>query len=73
MYMSSWHTHTLSWMCFSVSGRVDIAAEEYLRVYNAIKKLVALTRITIKDTSALSDLDNLQKMLEGSDDDHYDL
>lgn len=60
-------------MCFSVSGHVDIAAEEYLRVYNAIKKLVALTRITIKDTRALSDLDNLQKMLEGSDDDHYDL
>lgn len=60
-------------MCFSVSGHVDIAAEEYLRVYNAIKKLVALTRITIKDTRALSDLDNLQKMLEGSDYDHYDL
>lgn len=60
-------------MCFSVSGCVDIAAEEYLRVYNAFKKLVALTRNTIKDTRALSDLDNLQKMLEGSDDDHYDL
>lgn len=73
MYMSRRHTHTLSWMGFSVSGTVHIAAEEYLRVYNAMKKLVALTKITIKDTRALSDLDNLQKMLEGSDDDHYDL
>lgn len=73
MYMSRRHTHTLSWMWFSVSGHVDISAEEYLRVYNAMKKLVALTRITIKDIRALSDLDNLQKMLEGSDDDHSDL
>ncbi|XP_011601975.1 cytosolic phospholipase A2 gamma-like isoform X1 [Takifugu rubripes] len=47
-----------------VSGHVDISVEEYLRVYNAMKKLVALTRITIKDIRALSDLDNLQKMLE---------
>lgn len=60
-------------MCFSVSGRADVAAEEFLRVYNAMKKLVALTRITVKDTRSLSDLDNLQKMLEGSDDDRDDL
>lgn len=48
---------------------MDIAAEEYLRVYNAMKKLVALTKSTIKDPTAMSDLDNLQKILEGIHDD----
>lgn len=61
-------------MCFSVSGHIDVAATEYLRVYNAMKKLVALTRTTIKDSRALSALDNLQNILEGSGDhDNVDL
>uniref|UniRef100_A0A8C2ZQ17 PLA2c domain-containing protein n=3 Tax=Cyclopterus lumpus TaxID=8103 RepID=A0A8C2ZQ17_CYCLU len=42
----------------------DDAAEEYLRVYNSLHKLVALTRSTIKDPTALSELDKLQKILE---------
>lgn len=50
----------------SVSGHVDGAAEDYLRVYNALEKLVALTRSTIKDPEALSDLDELQQILGGS-------
>ncbi|XP_039680065.1 cytosolic phospholipase A2 gamma-like isoform X1 [Perca fluviatilis] len=48
----------------NVSGQIDGAAEDYLRVYNALNKLVALTRSTIKDPTALSDLDKLQKILE---------
>ncbi|XP_051245084.1 cytosolic phospholipase A2 gamma [Dicentrarchus labrax] len=48
----------------NVLGHVDGAAEEYLRVYNALDKLVALTRSTIKDPAALSDLDKLQKILK---------
>ncbi|KAF1380109.1 hypothetical protein PFLUV_G00183090 [Perca fluviatilis] len=48
----------------NVSGQMDGAAEDYLRVYNALDKLVALTRSTIKDPTALSDLDKLQKILE---------
>ncbi|XP_078126156.1 LOW QUALITY PROTEIN: cytosolic phospholipase A2 gamma-like [Sander vitreus] len=47
-----------------VSGQIDGAAEDYLRVYNALIKLVALTGSTIKDPNALSDLDKLQKILE---------
>lgn len=43
---------------------IDGAAEEYLRVYNALSKLVGLTRSTIKDPTALTNLDNLQKILE---------
>ncbi|XP_035510259.1 cytosolic phospholipase A2 gamma-like [Morone saxatilis] len=48
----------------NVPGHVDGAAEEYLRVYNALDKLVALTRSTIKDPAALSDLDKLQKIVK---------
>ncbi|XP_028456196.1 cytosolic phospholipase A2 gamma isoform X2 [Perca flavescens] len=48
----------------NVSGQIDSAAEDYLRVYNALNKLVALTRSTIKDPTALSYLDKLQKILE---------
>ncbi|KAL6103500.1 pla2g4c [Pungitius sinensis] len=48
---------------FNVSGHLDGAAEDYLRVYSALEKLVALTRSTIKDPEALSDLDKLQKIL----------
>ncbi|XP_036945634.1 cytosolic phospholipase A2 gamma-like isoform X1 [Acanthopagrus latus] len=47
-----------------VFGQIDSAAEEYLRVYNALQKLVALTRSTSKDPASLSDLDKLQKILE---------
>ncbi|XP_035854850.1 cytosolic phospholipase A2 gamma-like isoform X4 [Sander lucioperca] len=50
-----------------VPGQVDSAAEDYLRVYNALNTLVALTRSTIKDPTALSDLDKLQKILEDRD------
>lgn len=56
--------------CFSVSGHMDVAAEEYLRVYNAMKQLVALTKSTTKDPTALSNLDNLQNILEGIKVDH---
>ncbi|XP_070837673.1 cytosolic phospholipase A2 gamma-like [Chaetodon trifascialis] len=48
----------------NMPGLVDGAAEEYLRVYNALSKLVGLTRSTVKDPTALSNLDNLQKILE---------
>lgn len=54
----------------SVPGFIDSAAEEYLRVYNMLDKLVDLTRSTIKDPAALSDLDNLQKILKGSGGDY---
>nr|XP_046271670.1 cytosolic phospholipase A2 zeta-like isoform X2 [Scatophagus argus] len=47
-----------------VPEHVDAAAEEYLRVYNALHKLVVLTRSTRNDPSALSELDKLQKILE---------
>lgn len=59
-------------VCVSDAGHTDGAAQEYLRIYNALDKLVALTRSTIKDPTALSDLDKLQKILEGSGDDNDD-
>ncbi|XP_041813443.1 cytosolic phospholipase A2 gamma-like isoform X1 [Chelmon rostratus] len=48
----------------NVPGLMDGAAKDYLRVYNALGKLVGLTTSTIKDPTALSDLDKLQKILE---------
>ncbi|XP_026214340.1 cytosolic phospholipase A2 beta isoform X2 [Anabas testudineus] len=48
----------------NVPGLVDHAAEQYLRVYNLLAKLVDLTKSTIQDPAALSDLDNLQKILK---------
>ncbi|XP_054463334.1 cytosolic phospholipase A2 gamma-like [Anoplopoma fimbria] len=48
----------------NVPGQIDSAAKEYLRVYNALDKLVALTKSTINDPAAVSDLDKLQKLLE---------
>ncbi|TNN32441.1 Cytosolic phospholipase A2 gamma [Liparis tanakae] len=48
----------------NVAGQRDGAAEEYLRVYNGLQKLVALTRSTVTDPTALSDLDKLQQILE---------
>ncbi|XP_028455967.1 cytosolic phospholipase A2 gamma isoform X2 [Perca flavescens] len=50
-----------------VPGQIDSAAEDYLRVYNALNKLVGLTRSTIKDPTALSELDKLQEILEDRD------
>ncbi|XP_073350156.1 cytosolic phospholipase A2 gamma-like [Pagrus major] len=38
-------------------------AAEYLNVYNALQKLVAMTRSTIQGPAAFSDLDKLQKIL----------
>lgn len=49
----------------SVPGHIDAAAEQYLQVYNALDKLVALTRGTVKEPTALSNLDNLHKILKG--------
>lgn len=63
---------TFSPVCCSVSQHVDIAAEEYLRVYNIVKKVIALISSTITDPSILSDLDNLQKILDGIHDDDDD-
>ncbi|XP_042361459.1 cytosolic phospholipase A2 gamma-like isoform X2 [Plectropomus leopardus] len=42
----------------------DAAAEEYLRVYNIQDQFLDLTRSTINDPVALSELDQLQKLLE---------
>ncbi|CAK6983849.1 cytosolic phospholipase A2 gamma-like [Scomber scombrus] len=47
-----------------VLGNVDSAAEEYLRVFNVLDKLIAMTKGTIQDPRALSDLDKLQKILQ---------
>ncbi|XP_056263538.1 cytosolic phospholipase A2 beta-like isoform X2 [Pseudoliparis swirei] len=48
----------------NVAGQRDSAAEEYLRVYSGLHKLVALTRSTVKDPTALSYLGELQQILE---------
>ncbi|XP_053194193.1 cytosolic phospholipase A2 gamma-like [Scomber japonicus] len=47
-----------------VPGHVDSAADEYLRVFSALDKLIAMTKGTIQDPRALSDLDKLQKILQ---------
>ncbi|XP_068580946.1 cytosolic phospholipase A2 gamma-like isoform X2 [Cebidichthys violaceus] len=47
-----------------VLGQTDGTSEEYLRVYNGLDKLLALIRSTIKDPTALSDLDKLHKILD---------
>lgn len=48
----------------NVPEHIDSAAEEYLRVYNVLDKIVALTGSFIKDPTALSDLNKLQRVLE---------
>ncbi|XP_026180769.1 cytosolic phospholipase A2 gamma isoform X2 [Mastacembelus armatus] len=48
----------------NVPEYTDSAAEEYLRVYNALVKLVDLTRNLIKQPTAVSDLDKLEKILQ---------
>ncbi|XP_056256571.1 cytosolic phospholipase A2 gamma-like [Seriola aureovittata] len=48
----------------NVPGHIDSASEEYLRVYNNLDKLVVLTKSTIQDPAALSDLDKLQNILK---------
>lgn len=55
-------------VCVSVPGHVDSAAEEYLRVYNVLDKLADLTRSTVKDPAALSELEHLQQILRGDGD-----
>ena len=45
---------------------MDDSTQEYLRVYNALDKLIALTRSTVKDPIALSDFEKLQRMLKGN-------
>ncbi|XP_047199705.1 cytosolic phospholipase A2 gamma-like isoform X2 [Hippoglossus stenolepis] len=42
----------------------DSDADEYLRVYNTLDKLVALIRSSTKDPTTLSELNTLQKILE---------
>ncbi|XP_047199707.1 cytosolic phospholipase A2 gamma-like isoform X1 [Hippoglossus stenolepis] len=42
----------------------DRDADEYLRVYNTLDKLVALIRSSTKDPTTLSELNTLQKILE---------
>ncbi|CAN9505359.1 unnamed protein product [Ophioblennius macclurei] len=39
------------------------AAQDYLRVCNSLDKLIALTRLTVKDPASFSQLDMLQKTL----------
>ncbi|XP_054891634.1 LOW QUALITY PROTEIN: cytosolic phospholipase A2 gamma-like [Poeciliopsis prolifica] len=41
----------------------DDVTKEYLRVYNVLRNLITLTSSTIKDPTALSELDKLQKIL----------
>lgn len=59
-------------LCVSVPGLIDIAAEKYLHVYNGLNKLVALIRSTTEDPTALSELEKLQKTLQGSADEDDD-
>lgn len=42
---------------------IDDAAKEYLHVYNVLRNVITLTSSTIKDPTALSELDRLQKTL----------
>ncbi|XP_034450281.1 cytosolic phospholipase A2 beta-like [Hippoglossus hippoglossus] len=48
----------------NVPGHIDRDADEYLRVYNTLDKLVALIRSSTKDPTTLSELNTLQKILE---------
>ncbi|XP_060946331.1 cytosolic phospholipase A2 gamma-like isoform X2 [Limanda limanda] len=48
----------------NVSGHIDSDADEYLRVYNTLDKLVALIRSSTRDPTTLSALYMLQKTLE---------
>ncbi|XP_078140522.1 cytosolic phospholipase A2 gamma isoform X2 [Centroberyx gerrardi] len=47
----------------NVPGNVDDAADQYLRVYHTLVRLVALIRNNMEDPTALSELDNLQRTL----------
>lgn len=42
---------------------IDDAAKEYLHVYSVLRNVITLTSSTIKDPTALSELDRLQKTL----------
>ncbi|XP_034450284.1 cytosolic phospholipase A2 gamma-like [Hippoglossus hippoglossus] len=47
-----------------LNGNIDRDADEYLRVYNTLDKLVAMIRSSTKDPTTLSELNTLQKILE---------
>ncbi|XP_029945814.1 cytosolic phospholipase A2 gamma-like [Salarias fasciatus] len=47
-----------------VGDSVNVPAQEYLRVYNTLHKLIGLTRMTVKDPAGLTQLDKLQKRLQ---------
>ncbi|KAF7645126.1 hypothetical protein LDENG_00209450 [Lucifuga dentata] len=48
----------------NVPGHVDSTVDQYMRVYQYLIKLVALLRSTVKDPAALSELQNLQNILQ---------
>ncbi|XP_040917664.1 cytosolic phospholipase A2 gamma-like [Toxotes jaculatrix] len=48
----------------NVPEYIDTAAEEYLRIYNTLDKLVVLISSTIEDPTGLSDLNKLQLTLK---------
>nr|XP_020508485.1 cytosolic phospholipase A2 gamma-like [Labrus bergylta] len=54
----------------NVPGQEDDAAEEYVRLYYALHRVVALTRNLIPDPAAQADLDKLHKLLEDADETH---
>lgn len=58
-------------MCLSVTESLDTAVK-YVRVYNTLQHVVAMTRSTIRDPDSITALDKLQKLLEGKgdEDDH---
>lgn len=62
---SCWLSDLTYFLCLSVSVPVDDAAKEYLHVYNVLRNVITLTSSTIKDPTALSELDKLQKILHG--------
>ncbi len=59
-------------VCVSAAEQVDDAAEEYLRTYNELNRLVSLSRGFFKDPDEQAELDKLQRSLEGKDDDDDD-
>ncbi|XP_060884294.1 cytosolic phospholipase A2 gamma-like [Labrus mixtus] len=47
-------------------GPEDPAATQYKRLYQGFRKVIAVTRNTVKDPAAQSDLDKLHKLLENA-------
>lgn len=54
-------------VCVSVPEYADSAIDEYLRIYNTLDKIIALTKSTVDEPAPLSALDELQKTLGGRD------